>query len=225
MDNLKRRAWLGILFLAVIMGLLVFLPAGTVRYWQAWVYLVIFFGTSVLITLHLLKKDPALLERRLSGGPAAEKSPTQRIIMLLASAGFIGLLVVPALDHRFRWSRVPLPMVLAGDALTVVGFFITFRVYKANTFASATIEVSDGQEVISTGPYAVVRHPMYAGGLIYLLGMPLALGSYRGLLVFAAMIPVLIWRLLDEEELLTRKLPGYVEYQARVRWRLIPRIF
>ncbi len=225
MENLNRKAWLRLSFLAVTMSLLIFLAAGTLRYWQAWVYLGIFFGISALITLRLARKNPALLERRLRGGPGAEKSRVQKIIMFLASAGFIGLLVVPALDHRFRWSQVPIGMVIVGDALTVVGFSITFRVYETNTFASATIEIANGQEVISTGPYAVVRHPMYAGGLIYLLGMPLALGSYPGLLVFAAVLPVLIWRLLDEEKLLARELPGYREYQARVRWRLIPKIF
>jgi protein-S-isoprenylcysteine O-methyltransferase Ste14 len=207
------------------MSLLIFLAAGTVRYWQAWVYLGIFFGISVLVTLHLMKKDPALLKRRLSGGPAAEKSQTQKAAMVLVSVGFIGLIVVPALDHRFGWSNVPLYMVIVGDALTVVGFYITFHVYKANTYASATIEVTNGQEVISTGPYAIVRHPMYTGGLFYLLGMPLALGSYWGLLVFAVTLPALLWRLLDEEEFLAKKLPGYVEYQAKVRWRLIPKVF
>jgi protein-S-isoprenylcysteine O-methyltransferase Ste14 len=225
MENLKRRAWLGLLFLAIVMGLLVFIPAGTVRYWQAWVYLGVFLGISALITLDLVRNDPALLRRRLKGGPTAEKSPTQKIIMFLNSAGFVGLLVVPALDHRFGWSNVPVPLVLAGDVLTVVGFSIVFRVYRINTFASATIEIAEGQEVISTGPYAVVRHPMYAGGLVYLLGMPLALGSYWGFLVFAAMLPALIWRMLDEEEFLAKKLPGYAEYLDRVRWRLIPKVF
>ena len=145
--------------------------------------------------------------------------------MLLASIGFIGLLVVPALDHRFRWSSVPAYGVIAGNLLTVVGFYITFLVYRENTFTSATIEVASDQRVVSTGPYAVARHPMYAGGLLYLLGMPLALGSYWGLLVFVAVLPALIWRLLEEEKFLVKNLPGYVEYCAKVRWRLIPKVF
>jgi protein-S-isoprenylcysteine O-methyltransferase Ste14 len=209
----------------IVMGLLLFLCAGTVRYWQAWVFLAIFLATSIFITVDLLRRDPALLDRRLKGGPVAEKSGVQRIVMSLASAGFIGLLVISALDRRFGWSRVPLSNVIAGEALTVIGLSLSFRVLKANTFASATIQVTEGQSVVSTGPYAIVRHPMYAGGLIYLLGIPIALGSYRGLLVFAAMVPVLIWRLLDEEKLLAESLPGYVEYQAKVRWRLIPKVF
>jgi protein-S-isoprenylcysteine O-methyltransferase Ste14 len=225
MDKLNKRAWLGLICLAVIMGLLLFLAAGTVRYWQAWVYLGVFIGVSVLITLYLMKKDPALLKRRLSGGPTAEKERTQMIIMSFASAGFIGLLVVPALDHRFHWSSVPAYIVIAGDLLTALGFYLIFLVYKENKFTSATIEVASDQKVISTGPYAVVRHPMYAGGLLYLPGMPLALGSYWGFLVFLAVLPVLIWRLLDEERFLAKNLPGYVEYCAKVRWRLVPKVF
>jgi protein-S-isoprenylcysteine O-methyltransferase Ste14 len=225
MNNLDKRAWLGLVFLAIVMGLLLFLAAGTVQYWQAWVYLCIFFGVSVLITLYLIRNDPALLNRRLRAGPTAEKEKTQKIIMLLASVGFIGLLVVPALDYRFKWSRVPFFMVIAGDCLTVLGFYLTFLVYRENTFTSATIEVVSDQKVISTGPYAVVRHPMYAGGLLYLLGMPLALGSTWGLLVLIAVLPALIWRLLEEERFLAKNLPGYVEYRTKVRWRLIPRVF
>ena len=225
MDSLKKRAWLGLVFLALAMCLLLFLPAGTLQYWQARLYLCVFFGMSVLITLYLMKNDPALLKRRLSAGPAAEKEKAQKIIMLFASIGFIGLLVVPALDYRFRWSSVPAYRVIAGNLLTAVGFYITFLVYRENTFTSATIEVASDQRVVSTGPYAVVRHPTYAGGLLYLLGMPLALGSYWGLLVFVAVLPALIWRLLEEEKFLAKNLPGYVEYCAKVRWRLIPRVF
>jgi protein-S-isoprenylcysteine O-methyltransferase Ste14 len=207
------------------MGLLLFVPAGTARYWQAWIYLAVFFGSSLLITLYLMKKDPALLKRRLSGGPTAEKEKTQKIIMFFTTIGFIALLVVPALDHRFGWSRVPFYIVIAGDLLTALGFYIVFLVYKENTFAFATIRVACDQKVISTGPYAVLRHPMYAGSSLYLLGMPLALGSYWGLLVIAAAMPFLIWRLLDKERFLSKNLQGYTEYCAKVRWRLIPGVF
>ena len=128
------------------------------------------------------QKGPALLRRRLSGGPTAEKNKTQKIIMVFATIGFIALLVVPALDHRFQWSNVPLSVVIGGDTLTALGFYIIFLVYKnkENSFASATIEVASDQRVISTGPYAIVRHPMYAGGLIYLLGMPFCAGLVLG---------------------------------------------
>ena len=225
MNNLNKKAWLGLIFVALAMGLLLFVPAGTVQYWQAWAYLGVFFGASLLITLYLMKRDPTLLKRRLSAGPTAEKEKTQKIIMLFASVGFITLLIVPALDHRFRWSAVPLYVVILGDILVAVGFYIIFLVYKVNPFTSATIEIADDQKVISIGPYALVRHPMYAGALLYCLGTPLALGSYWGLLAFVAMVSVLIWRLLDEERLLSKNLLGYAEYCAKVRWRLIPGIF
>ena len=145
--------------------------------------------------------------------------------MFFTTIGFIALLVVPALDYRFMWSNVPLYVVIAGDILTAVGFYIVFLVYKENPFSSATIEVACDQEVISTGPYAIVRHHMYAGRLLYLFGMPLALGSYWGLLVLAAVMPFLTWRLFDEERFLSKNLPGYTEYCAKVRWRLIPGVF
>jgi protein-S-isoprenylcysteine O-methyltransferase Ste14 len=172
-----------------------------------------------------MRNDPALLERRLRAGPTAEREKVQKIIMLFASIGFIALLVVPALDYRFMWSSVPLFVVVAGDIMTALGLYIVFLVYKENPFTSARIEVAGGQKVISTGPYARVRHPMYAGSLLYLLGMPLALGSYWGLLVLAAMMPFLLWRLLDEERFLSKNLPGYAEYCAKVRWRMIPGVF
>src|SRR5215813_143364 len=222
MKSLRARARLALAVLAVVMGLLLFVPAGTIHYWQAWVYLSIFMGASALTTLYLMRKDPALLERRMRGGPTAEKQPAQKFIMLFASIGFIALLVVPALDHRFGWSTVPLGVVVAGDVLVAIGFYLIFLVYRENPFTSATIEVAENQKVISTGPYAIVRHPMYASSFLYILGTPLALGSYWGLVPIAAMMPFLIWRLFDEERFLASNLPGYTEYQNRVRHRLVP---
>ncbi len=225
MTNLVARAWLAVAGLAVAMGLLLFVFAGTMRYWQAWVYLSIFTGATALTTRYLVTNDRALLQRRMGGGPTGEKRPAQKLIMWCTSIGFVALLVVPALDHRFGWSAVPLGVVAAGDMLVVAGFYLISRVYRENTFTSATIEVADDQKVISTGPYAVVRHPMYAGGFLYLVGTPLALGSYWGLVPIAAMVPFLIWRLFDEEHLLATNLPGYAEYQQRVRYRLVPNVW
>jgi len=220
--TLNSRAWVSLLGLAVVMGLLILVPAGTVHYWQAWAYLAIFFGLSLLTTLDLMRRDPALLERRMKGGPTAETRAAQKVIMLFTSAGFIALLVVPGLDHRYGWSDVPLRTVMVGDLLVQVGFSMIFIVYRANTYTSAVIEVAKGQNVISTGPYAIVRHPMYASAMLYLVGTPLALGSYWGLLALVAVAPFLVWRLLDEEQLLARDLAGYREYQQRVRYRLVP---
>jgi len=222
MKSLRVRAWIALAVLAAVMGGLLFVPAGTLRYWEAWVYLAIFTGASGLTTRYLLRRDPALLERRMSGGPTAERRPVQKVIMLCASIGFAAILGVSALDYRFRWSIVPLGGVLAGDALVAIGFYLIFLVYRENTFSSATIEVSEDQRVVSTGPYAIVRHPMYASGSLYLFGTPLALGSYWAFVPIVAMMPFLIWRLLDEERLLSRTLPGYSDYQKRVPHRLVP---
>jgi protein-S-isoprenylcysteine O-methyltransferase Ste14 len=207
------------------MALVLFVSAGTVHYWEAWFYLAVFFGASILITCYLIENDPALLRRRLSAGPTAEKEKAQKIVMLVASAGFIALLVVPALDHRFGWSSVPLYAIVAGEILTALGFYLIFLVYKENTFTSAIVEVAPDQKVISTGPYAIVRHPMYVGGTLLFVGTALALGSCWGLLALLGMMPALIWRMLDEERLLKANLPGYIEYCRKVRWRLVPGIF
>ncbi|HKF65557.1 MAG TPA: isoprenylcysteine carboxylmethyltransferase family protein [Vicinamibacterales bacterium] len=225
MHGLKTRARFALAALAVVMALLLFLPAGTVHWWQAWVYLVIFVGASWLTTVYLERNDPALLERRMRGGPTAEKEPQQKVVMLGASLGFIALLVVPALDRRFGWSVVPVWLVAGGVILAALGFYLIFRVYRVNTFTAATIQVTPDQHVVSTGPYAIVRHPMYASASLYVIGTPVALGSYWGLLAAVAMLPFLIWRLLDEERLLARSLSGYTEYQKKVPYRLVPRIW
>ena len=225
MIGLNVKAWLANFFLALVVGVLIFATAGMVAYWQGWLFLAAFFGASAVIGVHLSEHDPALLRRRLAGGPLAEHEASQKIIMLFASLGFLSLLLVPALDHRFGWSSVPVPIVIAGDLLIVAGFAVVLRVFQENTFASARIEIAEQQRVITTGPYALVRHPMYAGAFLYLLGMPLALGSFWGLVALVPMMAVIVWRLLDEEALLARRLPGYVDYLRSVRWRLIPGIF
>jgi len=222
MTRLNARAWLGLGVLALVTAFVLFVAAGSARYWQAWVYLAVFDGASVLMTLNLMRHDPALLERRMRAGPLAEKRLAQRIILLFTSIGFIASLVVPALDHRFGWSSVAFGVVVAGDALVALGFYLISFVYRENTFTSATVEIAEGQRVISTGPYAIVRHPMYASASLYLVGTPLALGSWWGFVPIVAMLPFLIWRLLDEERLLATSLPGYVDYQHRVRYRLVP---
>jgi protein-S-isoprenylcysteine O-methyltransferase Ste14 len=225
MNTLHKKAFGSLLLLALAMAALLFIPAGTLDYWQAWTFLAVYFAASLALTLYLMKKDPKLLERRMRGGPTAEKEPVQKIIMMFASLGFIGLLVVPALDHRFGWSHMTPLVALAGDALVAIGWLAIFFVFKENSFTAATIELAPGQKVISTGPYALVRHPMYAGALVMLAGIPVALGSWWGLLIIVAIVPALIWRLLDEEKFLARNLPGYVEYQNQVRYRLIPRVW
>ena len=225
MKVLAIKAFGGLLFLLLAMAAALFLPAWTLDYWQAWTFLAVFGVSALAITLYLMEKDPRLLERRVYAGPTAEKETGQKIVQSLTSAGFIAMLAVPALDRRFAWSAVPAYVCLAGDALVVLGFLIVFLVYRENSFASATIEVYANQTVISTGPYAHVRHPMYIGALIMLLGVPLALGSWWGLFAIIPMVLVIISRLVGEEQFLARNLPGYSEYQNRVRYRLIPHIW
>lgn len=222
---MQLKAFGGLAILVLVMGLLLFAVAGTLRYWQAWLFLATFFAASLVLTLYLVKNDPALLARRMRGGPFAEREPAQKVIMSYASLLFIGLLLLPALDHRFGWSRMPPSASVAGDILVLLGWLGIFSVFRENSFASATIEAAADQRVISSGPYAWVRHPMYATALVMLLGIPIALGSWWGVLIVAALVPVLIWRLTDEERFLARNLPDYVAYQRRVRYRLLPLVW
>ena len=226
MVDLNRKAFGGLFFLLFVMAALLFLPAWTLDYWQAWAFLAVFGASALAITLYLMKHDPKLLERRVYAGPTAEKESSQKIIQSITSLGFIAMLVLPALDHRFHWwPAVPFFAAVAGDVLVAVGFLIIFVVYKENTFTSATIEVYPEQKVVSSGLYALVRHPMYMGGLVMFVGMILSLGSWWGLVMFALMMPALIWRIFDEEKLLTKDLPGYAEYKNTVRYRLVPFIW
>lgn len=219
-----RTVWASLRGL-IAMAALLFLPAWTLDYWQAWLFIAVFVAATVAITVYLARNDPKLLERRMSAGPMAEKEPAQKLIMSVTMAGFIAALVVPALDHRFGWSAVPPAVSLAGDALIALGFLFVFLVLKENSYAASTIGVAEGQKVVSTGPYALVRHPMYAGALPLLAGTPLALGSWWGLAVVAAIVPALIWRLLDEERFLARNLAGYADYTRKVKYRLVPGVW
>ena len=211
--------------LALAMGALIFGSAGTLDFWQAWLFLGCYFAASLVVSLWLQRNDPALLERRMRGGPFAEGERNQKIVMTITSIGFVALLVVPGLDRRFDWSEMPAIVTVLGDVLLIAGWLGILAVFRANSYAAATIQVASGQKVVSTGPYAVVRHPMYAAALIMLLGIPVSLGSWWGALVWLALLPALAWRLVDEERVLVRDLEGYSEYRAKVRWRLIPYVW
>jgi protein-S-isoprenylcysteine O-methyltransferase Ste14 len=224
MKNPKANAWLVVVVKGVFVGSALFLAAGTLDYWQGWVFLGIALLSSVLITLSIIK-DPTLLENRSRFGPAAEKRTMQKTIVLCAALPAIATFLLPALDRRFGWSNVPFWLSLAGDLLILVGMWMISRVFKANSFASATVEIANGQKLISTGPYAIVRNPMYASATVFLIGTPLALGSYWGLIAAILTILGLVWRLFDEETCLTQDLPGYREYCAEVHWHLVPWVF
>lgn len=225
MKKLFIQAFGGLLFLLAVLALVLFLFAGTLSYWQAWVFLAVFFISVLAITIYLMIHDPQLLERRVQAGPVAEKQKSQQIIQSLASIAFIAIFVVSSLDHRYHWSSVPLWVVLLGDVLVALGLLFVFFVFRGNSYTSAVIEVGAEQKIITTGPYAIVRHPMYSGALLMLLGVPLALGSYWGLLALIPITLVIVGRLLDEEKFLAKNLPGYPDYLRKVRYRLIPSVW
>lgn len=225
MENTIRKAWGGLVFIVIVLGFLLFLPAGTFFYWQAWIYLVVLALSIVGITIYLIIKDPALLKRRISVGANAEKEKSQKIIQFIGQFAFISCYIISSLDHRFGWSTVSFPLVIFSDIMVLLGFYIVFLVFKQNTFTSAVIEVAEEQKVISTGPYALVRHPMYSGTLLVLFATPIALGSYWGLLAFIPITYIIIWRLREEEKFLAKNLHGYTEYCNEVHWRLVPGFF
>jgi protein-S-isoprenylcysteine O-methyltransferase Ste14 len=225
MTALDKKALISLLYLLLATAALLFIPAGSLLYWQAWVFLAIFFVAALGMTLYLMQTSQALLQRRIRGGPTAEKSMPQKIIMSIMLFGMVAMIVVSALDHRFGWSQMSVPTVLAGDALIVLGWLAFIAVFRENPFAAATVELADDQKVISTGPYAMVRHPMYTGFFVMFIGMPIALGSWWGLLLLVPVLPGLAWRLLDEESFLVRGLSGYDAYRQQVRYRLIPGIW
>lgn len=222
MGNLIVKALLGLAFLLLVLALAMFISAGSLSFWQAWIYLVVFGVCTLLITLYLMRYDQRLLASRTQAGPAAETQKRQQIIQSLASLFFIGLFIVPGLDYRFHWSRVPPALSLLADVLVALGFAIVFLVFKANTYTSSTIEVAAEQTVVTSGPYSLVRHPMYAGAFLLLIFTPLALGSWVGLPFVIPLILVIVVRLLEEEKFLQANLRGYEEYRRMIRYRLVP---
>lgn len=206
----------------IVLGIIIFVPAGTLAYWQGWAFIAVFSISTNIIGVYLALKDPALLERRVKAGPGAETRPVQKALIALAFAGALALLVVSVLDHRFGWSFVPAWLSVLGDVLVAAGLMIDLLVFRENSYGASTIEKMEGQKVITTGPYALVRHPMYVGVLVMVIGVPLALGSWWGLAFLLLNVPILILRILDEEAMLRQELDGYTEYTRAVRYRLVP---
>jgi protein-S-isoprenylcysteine O-methyltransferase Ste14 len=224
MQDPKAKPWLSLVASFVLIALALFLAAGTIRYWQARLYLAVGAVSSVLLTRYIVS-DPILLENRTRAGPAAEGRLTQKIIVSVVGLPGVATFIVPGLDHRFRWSSVPPWLSLAGDVLILLSMWMVYRVFKENSFGAATVEIGKDQKVVSTGPYAIVRNPMYSCAAVYFIAMSLALGSYWGLIPALLTILGLVWRLFDEEKFLAENLPGYREYCANVRWHLIPGVF
>jgi protein-S-isoprenylcysteine O-methyltransferase Ste14 len=206
----------------VTFGLILFLAAGTFNYWQAWVFLVVFALSGWIPGIYLLRTNPVALQRRMRGGPTAEARTTQKVVMGGAWSSLAAMLLVSALDHRFGWSSVPTTICLVGDVLVAVGLTVMMLVVIQNSHAAAIVRVETDQKLISTGLYGLVRHPMYTGNVIMMVGIPLALGSYWGLVFVISGLIVLAFRIRDEEKLLQEELDGYRDYTQKVRYRLVP---
>lgn len=222
---LWRQAWPRQLVFLIFMAAVLFVPAGTLDFWQAWLFLAVFAACTVVVGLYFVMHDPALVERRMKVGPVAEQEPRQRLIVSLLLAGLLLMLIVPGFDRRWHWSNVPGWLSILAEIGMAASFVLFFFVMKQNSYAAATVRVEGEQKVISTGLYGVVRHPMYMATLPLMIAIPLALGSYWTLLLVIPLLPVLAWRLLDEERVLRRDLPGYADYCRRVRYRLIPGVW
>jgi protein-S-isoprenylcysteine O-methyltransferase Ste14 len=221
-----RRQAIGRLWrMPLIMGLMIFVPAWSVDYWEAWLYLAVFSASVTGGTLYLLRHDPALMARRMDVGPAAEPERSQQIIQGITGALSCAVFVVAGVEHRIHGSEVAWPGVLIAQGVLLVGLVIVLFVFRANSYTAATVRVEAGQQVADAGPYAWVRHPMYSGSILGYLATPVALGSLWGLIPAALVSAMIVVRLLDEERYLAKNLPGYEEYRRRVRWRLVPGVW
>jgi protein-S-isoprenylcysteine O-methyltransferase Ste14 len=213
-----RSTVLGILALFAM----IFIPAGRLDYWQGWAYMSTAVLASGLYTLYVAIYDPALMRRRMQVGPSQEREPAQKVIVVFIFIAFIALIALPPLDYRLGWSPVPWPVSLAGDFLVALSFTFFYLVARVNSYAAANVRVEEGQKVVDTGVYGIVRHPMYSGALFLIIGTPLALGSWRTLLLVPLFLVILLFRIASEEKVLVRGLPGYTEYQKKVKYRLVP---
>jgi protein-S-isoprenylcysteine O-methyltransferase Ste14 len=215
------KAYLVPIIIMIVMGLIFFLPAGSLMYWPGWILWSEFSVMTLFITAYFLKKDPGLLSRRMK---VKEKEAQPFIIRLLSLLSMFTYLI-PGFDYRFHWSAVPVGVVIAANAIVLIGYIFIFFVFKENSYASTVIQVEEEQSVIATGPYAIVRHPMYSGLLLMFLFTPLALGSYWALIFAFLFVPTIIFRIRKEEEVLLRDLPGYADYCIKTPYRLIPAIW
>ncbi|MBE6941323.1 MAG: isoprenylcysteine carboxylmethyltransferase family protein [Ruminococcaceae bacterium] len=206
----------------LLVGLLIFLPAGTLSYTYGWLFIGLLFIPMLIAGLVMLFKSPDFLAKRLD---AKEKQSTQKGVVALSGLMFIAGFVVAGLDYRFGWSVMPLPITIAASVLFLLAYALYTEVMRENAYLSRTIKVEEGQKVVDTGLYGIVRHPMYMATILLFLMIPIVLGSWYALIAFAFYPAIIIVRLKDEEELLTRELPGYAEYKQKVKYRIIPFIW
>lgn len=215
------KAYLVPVILMIVMGLILFLPAGSLTFWQAWIWLSIFSVLTLFMTAYFIRKDRGLLSRRMQ---VKEKEPQPGFIRILSILSMLTY-VIPGFDFRFHWSAVPFWLVIAADIMVFLGYVLIIIVFMKNSYASTVIQVEKEQQVISTGPYAIVRHPMYTGLLTMMLLTPLALGSYYALIFSILSVPTILFRIRKEEETLKQDLPGYSDYLHKTHYRLIPLIW
>jgi protein-S-isoprenylcysteine O-methyltransferase Ste14 len=211
-----------VLIMITFLVLIIFIPAGSFSFWQGWSYLAVILIPFAFAVSYFLDRDPAFLERRMR---MREKEKTQAKIQGFGLLYYLSVFIIPGLDYRWNWSSVPVWVIILAEILVLTGYIIIVRVFKENSFASRTIEVDAGQKVIGTGPYALVRHPMYVGVILMYSVTPLALGSFWALIPGLLVIPMLVMRIVGEEKLLTKELDGYSAYMQKVRWRLLPGIW
>ena len=207
---------------ALVLAAVLFIPAGTLKYWEAWVYIAVLLIPMAFAVRYLLKHSPELLERRLQ---VRERETAQKRVIGAGWILFLAMFILPGLDFRFGWSSVPVPVVLAADLIVLLGYGLIIRVFAENQYAARTVQVEEEQRVIKTGPYAIVRHPMYVGTLMMYLVTPLALGSYWALIPAAFIIPMLVVRIRNEEQVLERDLAGYREYKLETKYRVVPGVW
>ncbi len=220
--KIEHKVMLSLVLSPIIVGLFIFGPAGTLDYWEGWLFIVTLFVPVYFVALYFLKNDREFLERRMK---TKEKIPEQGMIVMVSMLVFFVGFMIPGLDHRFGWSEIPPLLVVFADILVLAGYCFVFLSFRENSYAGRTIEVVEGQKVISSGPYAVVRHPMYLGTLLLYLSIPIALGSLVAMPVFLLLVPLIGMRIINEEKILEKELPGYGEYCKKTRYRLVPHVW
>jgi protein-S-isoprenylcysteine O-methyltransferase Ste14 len=223
-QNLPVKIVVRVFLIFVLLGLLLFLTAGSLRYTEAWIYISMLVVAALFVITYFFRKDPGFIKSRLFN--RREKKQMHRSIQNILSVVFIIGLFIPGFDFRFQWSNVPMTVVVISDACVFLGYMFIARVMEENRYASAIIEITEEQKIIETGPYKFVRHPMYTGGLIFILFTPLALGSYWALIPLSVCtVPALILRIIDEEKMLAAHFPGYDEFRKKTKYRLIPYVW
>ena len=220
--KLSRKIFFLLFLIVVLYSILFFIPAGTFDYWQAWMYLILLILMMSAMSIFLIKTDPELLQRRMQ---YSERRKEQKRLIFWSYPLFVLIFIMPGFDQRFGWSNLSPGISIIAEVLVVIAYGFVALVFRENSYTSRIIEVAPDQKVIDTGPYALMRHPMYVGMLLMYFATPLALGSWVAFLVAPLMIPVIVIRIKDEEKTLLEELPGYREYTQKVKYRLIPGVW